>query len=100
MMAIRGWGSYLHLVLKVREVCRNPPNPVDLRSITVLLAGSPSNLCNWSSSVASVQDQTDHAPALTGSSGCHLTWSKAAPLTRIAQAVRAILLASATTTTL
>ena len=38
--------------------------------------------------------------ALTGSSGCHLTWSNAAPLARTAHAVRAILLANATTTTL
>ena len=28
MMAIRGRGSYLHLVLKVLGVCRNAPNPV------------------------------------------------------------------------
>jgi hypothetical protein len=46
--------------------------------------------------VSFVDDQL----ALTGSSGFHLTWAKAAPLARTAQAVRAILLANATTTTL
>ena len=38
--------------------------------------------------------------AMAVSVGFHLTWSKALPLTRTAQAVRASLLASAATTTL
>lgn len=87
-------GSYLRDVLKVLAIHRNFPTRFDRHSINTLCAGSPSNRCCRSGRSA-LTDQ-----AVTVSSGFQRARSKAIPLARTAHAVRAILLANATTTTL
>lgn len=73
------------------------PTRFDLLAITSLLAAllqyvRVSAFVAWAIEVVS--------QVLIGSSGCHFALSNSAPLAKIAHAVRAILLASATTATL
>lgn len=96
-MAIRGLSSYLPFGLLPKLSLGLTPPRFYLHSITTLLACSPQNVSVEHSAIR-LSEPIHQAVGFW--TGFHLTWSKAMPLARTAQTVRAILLATAATTTL
>lgn len=96
-MAIRGLSSYLSFGFVPKLTFGFTLPRFYRHSITTLLAGSPQNVSVEHSALRLSEPMYQ---VVGISVGFHLTWSKAMPLARTAQTVRAILLATAVTTTL